>query len=76
MPYNLENIDCWYCGREIPLCWVTRVCPLCGAKNPHEPPWEHITSFKWRRLFRQMAAGFVLVLVAVALVTIGFLLLR
>lgn len=74
MSSNLDNIDCWYCGKEIPMRWE-RTCHLCGAKNPEEWPWEHITSFKWRRLFRQMAVAFVLILVAVALVTIGSLLL-
>ena len=74
MLYNLDNIECWHCGKEIDGALVKRTCNLCGAINPHEPPWEHITSFKWRWLFRNMAIGFILILVAVAIVTIGSLL--
>ena len=74
MPDDLDNIDCWHCGKEIPLR-RERTCHLCGTKNPEEWPWEHITSFKWRRLFREMAFGFMLILASVAIVMIGFLLL-
>lgn len=75
MPYNLDNIDCWHCGKEIDGSLAKHTCHLCGAQNPADWPWEHITSFKWRRLFREMAFGFMLILASVAIVMIGFLLL-
>lgn len=60
MPFDLDNIDCWRCGKEIPLR-VERTCHLCGALYPEESPWEHITSREWQRVLRRLAIGALLV---------------
>lgn len=73
MRYDLDNLECWHCGNEIPGSLVRKKCPLCGALNPEESPWDHITSVKWRPLLKRVAiAGFL----TASIVMLGFLLTR
>lgn len=76
MPTDLDNIDCWHCGKEIPGALARRSCHLCAAANPEEMPWGHVTSFKWRRLFRRLTIGATMLLVVSGIFTLARLLLR
>ena len=71
MIQNQDDIICWGCGKEINGVLVKKECHKCHVRNPEESPWDHITSFKWRRLLRQIKIGLILILVVIAIVIVA-----